>query len=352
MTGRWIGIGAAALALVLGTAACGGSTSSSGAKQGTTTAAAAQGNAIKVGLVTDIGQLNDRGFNQLAYEGLRRAERRLGVDGVVYQSQSSADYIPNLAALAQKHYDLVISVGFDQANAIATVAKRFPNTHFAIIDVDQSTLTGKPKNVLGLVFREQEAGYLAGYLAGLIEKQRPGPDVIGSTGGEKQPPVDRYIAGYQAGAKKADPGIKLLNGYSQDWVAQNKCKELALNQIAAGSTVEFAVAGGCGLGTLDAAKDRGVWAVGVDADQAYLGKQVLTSAMKNVDQAVFLTIRSVQQGKFTGGTNAVFGLDRGGVGLGTVSAKVPKQDVAQVKKIEQQIVSGQIKNIPTTVPSD
>ena len=229
------------------------------------------------------------------------------------------------------------------------MAKRFPNTHFAIIDVDATTLSGKPKNVLGLLFREQEVGYLAGYLSGLVEKAKPGPDVIGSVGGMKEPPVDRFIAGYQAGAKKADPGIKLLNTYSQDWVALDKCKEAALNQIGAGSTIEFQVAGGCGLGTLDAAKEKHVWGIGVDADQSYLGPHVLTSATKRVDQAVFLTVKDVRDGKFRGGRNAVFGLAQNGVGLGKISPKVPKADVAAVEKIKREIVGGAIAGIPTTI---
>ena len=326
-------------------AGCGGSKSSSG----TTTGGSGGGKKIKVGLVTDINQLNDRGFNHLAYVGLLRAERELGIQGRVYQSGSAQDYIPNLAQFAQQHYDLVISVGFAQADAVAKVAKRFPNTHFAIIDVDAATLKGKPKNVLGLLFREQEVGYLAGYLAGLVEKQKPGPDVIGSVGGMKEPPVDRFIAGYQAGAKKADPGIKVLNAYSQDWVDLAKCKEAALNQIAAGSSIEFQVAGGCGLGTLDAAKEKHVWGIGVDADQSFLGPHVLTSATKHVDQAVFLTIKDVIDGKFRGGRNAVFGLKDNGVGLGKISRKVPKSDVAAVDKVRNEIASGKLGGIPTTV---
>ena len=119
-------------------------------------------------LVTDVNQLNDHGFNQLAYAGLLHAQRSLGVDAHVYQATSSQSYIPNLARAAQNGATLVISVGFDQATAVAKVAKQFPKTHFAIIDVDQTTLAGKPKNVEGLIFREQEVGYLAGYLAGLL----------------------------------------------------------------------------------------------------------------------------------------------------------------------------------------
>jgi basic membrane protein A and related proteins len=338
---------ALASVLAVAVAGCGGSSKKSASTSAST--GSGGGKQIKVGLVTDINQLNDRGFNHLAYMGLLRSERELGVQGRVYQSASAQDYIPNLAQFAQQGYDLVISVGFAQADAVAKVAKRFPKTHFAIIDVDAATLAGKPKNVLGLLFREQEVGYLAGYLSGLVEKAKPGPDVIGSVGGMKEPPVDRFIAGYQAGAKKADPGIKVLNGYSQDWVDLAKCKEEALNQIGAGSTIEFQVAGGCGLGTLDAAKEKHVWGIGVDADQSYLGPHVLTSATKRVDQAVLLTVKAVQDGKFRGGRNAVFGLAQNGVGLGKISPKVPKADLAAVEKVRQQIVAGKISGIPTTV---
>jgi basic membrane protein A and related proteins len=331
------------LVLALVAAGCGGSSKSS--KSGTTTAS----KQVRVGLVTDINQLNDRGFNHLAYMGLLRAEKQLGIQGRVFQSNSAQDYVPNLAKFAEQGYDLVVSVGFAQADAVATVAKRFPKTHFAIIDVDAASLAGKPQNVLGLLFREQEVGYLAGYLAGLVEKQKPGPDVIGSVGGMKEPPVDRFIAGYQAGAKKADPGIKLLNGYSHDWVALDKCKEVALGQIGSGSTIEFQVAGGCGLGTLDAAKEKHVWGIGVDADQSFLGPHVLTSATKHVDQAVFLTIKDVIAGKFRGGRNTVFGLKDNGVGLGKISPKVPESDVAAVEKIQNEIASGKLTGIPTTV---
>ena len=300
-------------------------------------------------LVTDINQLNDHGFNQLAYQGLKRAEAKLGISGAVYQSPSASAYIPNLATAARKGADLVISVGFDQATAVSKVAQQFPKTHFAIIDVDQKSLAGKPKNVEGLVFKEQEVGYLAGYLSGLLEKSKGGKATIGSVGGQKQPPVDRYIAGYRAGAKKADPSIKLLNTYSQDWVDQAKCKQAALDQISAGATIVFQVAGGCGLGALDAAKEKGVWGIGVDADQSYLGPQVLTSAMKRVDTSVYATIQQVIAGKFAGGTNMTFSLKNNGVGLGKISKKVPAADVKLVQSIARQISAGKIKNIPTVV---
>jgi basic membrane protein A len=309
---------------------------------------AAAAKTLKVGLSADQGELNDHGFNQLAYEGLQKAERVLGVQGRVVESASPADYIPNMVALARQGYDLIIGVGFAQGDAIAATAKRFPNTHFAIVDVDQRDLKGKPKNVVGLLFKEQEVGYLVGYLAALSEK-RHGGHAISAVGGFKQPPVDRYIAGYKAGAQKAVPGIKVTWGYSQDWDNTAKCKELALSQIAHGSGVVFQVAGGCGLGALDAAREKGVWGIGVDADQSFLGPYVLTSAKKGVDAAVFLTIQALQKGTFKGGRNSVFGLDQDGVGLGKVSARAAKADVRATLAIEKQIIAGTIKKIPTVL---
>src|SRR3954471_10512909 len=269
---------------------------------------------LKVGMVTDVGGLNDHGFNHLAYLGLQQAQAKLGAEIRVAESRSSADYIPNLAAFARQGYDLVIGVGYTEIAAMGAVAKRFPNTRFAIVDVANGDLAGKPKNVLGLLFHEEQVGFLAGYLAGLEAKRLPGRDVVSSVAGEKQPPVDRFIAGYQAGAKRADPHVTAINGYSQDFTDQAKCKVIALNQIAAGSVAVFQVAGGCGLGALQAAKEKNVWGIGVDADQSFLGAQILTSATKKVDRAVFLAIQAVKDGEFHGG-NAVYGLVEGGVGL-------------------------------------
>ena len=336
---------AAGLALVVVLAACGGDDEEAGATSATTSTAPAK-SAIKVGLIADQGQLNDRGFNELAYKGMKRAERELGVQGRVLQARTAADYIPNMTALAREGYDLIVGVGFAQGDAIALVAKRFPDSSFAIIDVDQASLKGEHANLVGLVFKEQEVGYLAGYLAALEAKRRPGGDVIGSIGGFKEPPVDRFIAGYQAGAKQAAPGVTLLNGYSQDWDDQAKCKELALSQIARGAQVIFQVAGGCGLGALDAAKERNIWGIGVDADQSFLGGHVLTSALKRVDTAVFETIGAVQDGTFKGGRNLSFGLHGDGVALGKVSAQVPKGDLAKLDAVKQRIADGKVR-IPT-----
>ena len=250
-------------------------------------------------MVTDIGGLNDRSFNFLANKGLEDAEGDLGVEGRVLISKSNGDYVPNLTTLAQQQYDLSVSVGFLMGEATATVAGKFPNNNFAIVDFPASGLKGKPQNVEGLLFKEQEAGYLAGYLAGLWAKDN-NATTVSTVGGQKIPPVDHYIAGFQKGATDANPGIKTLNAYSQDFVDQAKCKEIALDQIAQGSKVVFQVAGQCGLGALDAAKEKGVQGIGVDADQAYLGDHILTSALKKVDVAVFDAIKRVQDGTLQG----------------------------------------------------
>src|SRR5215208_2269111 len=332
---------------VLSLAACGGSDDEQ-ATSGPGTTGQQGGEALRVGLVTDVGQLNDRGFNQPAFQGLQRAERELGVEKRVLESTSDAENVPNHSSLAEQGYDVVIGVGFAQGEAVAQVAQQFPETKFVIIDVDQASLPGKPANVVGLLFEEQEVGYLAGYLAALTAK-RDGKDVISSVGGMKEPPVDRFIAGYEAGAKEGEPGITVLNGYSQDWDDLAKCKEVALDQIAKGSSIVFQVAGGCGLGALDAAREQGIWGIGVDADQSFLGPHVLTSAVKRVDQAVFLTIQSVIDGTWKGGGNSVFGLSDDGVGLGKISPKVPREDVDAVEAVRQKIVAGDIVDIPTTV---
>ena len=336
------------LVLALATVAAGcGSKKNNAASTTTAATTTTSASTFKVGLSTDTGGLNDRSFNHLAYVGLQRAAKDFGVQTRVVTAKSPQDYIPNLAGLARQGYNLVIGVGFTEIEAMKAVAKQFPKTHFAIVDVSNAD-EGKLPNVEGLLFKEQEAGYLAGYAAGLAAKAK-GAHIVSSVGGQKQPPVDRYIAGFQAGAKAALPGAQTLNGYSQDFEIQAKCKEVALNQIAAGSVVVFQVAGGCGLGALDAAHTKNVWGVGVDADQGYLGPWILTSALKRVDTAVYDSIRDAKDGKFKGGQDAVYGLKDDGVGIGKFSPNAPSNIPSAVAKVKEEIVSGKIANIPTVV---
>jgi basic membrane protein A and related proteins len=340
----WLVMLLVAGALSLVAAGCGGDDEEGADTAGagdTATEGAPGGEAIRACLVTDIGGLNDRGFNALANEALEQAATELGVETRVLESKSDADYIPNLSECATQGFDIVVSNGFLMGDATEAAAKQFPDTTFAIIDF---AYEAPAPNLQGLVFKEQEVGYLVGYLAGLVTES----NTVSSVGGQKIPPVDRFIAGYQKAVADANPDAKALNGYSQDFVDQAKCKEVALDQIAKGSDVVFQVAGGCGLGALDAAKEKGVWGIGVDKDQSFLGAHILTSAVKKVDQAVFQTIEKMVNGEQVGGGTTVFGLAEDAVALGEVSSKVSQDIVDQVEEQTQKIIDGEIE-IPEEV---
>jgi basic membrane protein A and related proteins len=332
-------------ALALGAAACGDDDDDDGGGGGGGEEQTAE--SIKAGVVTDIGGLNDRSFNALANKGIKQAESELGVETRVLISKSNGDYVPNLTTLAQQQFDLIIPVGFLMADAVNTVATQLPDANFAIVDFPAAELKDKPQNVQGLLFRENEAGYLAGYLAGLWAKDNDAT-AVSTVGGQKIPPVDAYIAGFEAGAKKAFPQVETMSGYSQDFVDQAKCKEIALDQIAKGSKVVFQVAGGCGLGALDAAAEEGVQGIGVDADQAYLGDHILTSAIKKVDVAVFEAVKRAQEGNFKGGTDVIATVENGGVGLGKISSE-GQQYSDQIDQITEQVASGEVGEIPAEV---
>jgi basic membrane protein A and related proteins len=343
----------ASAALALGLAACGSSsksTTTAPAATGTTTAGAAasgssSGSGFKVGLVTDIGGLNDHGFNHLSYQGLLEAESQLGVKGTVLQSSSGSDYIPNLTRLAAAGNKLVIAVGFLMADAIQTVATKYPNVHFAIIDNPGGTAPDTAKNIEGIDFAEQQAGYPAGYLAGLYLKEHH-YTTASTVGGQSIPPVTDYIGGFQAGVRAADPSAKLLNAYSQNFTDESSCKELALNQINAGSKVVFQVAGTCGLGVISAGEQTHTQVIGVDADQSYLAPPlVLTSAEKKVDAGVFTAIKDLQHGQFS--SNLQENINNGGVGIGKIGP-AGAQFASQINNIIAEMKSGKI-NPPTAL---
>jgi basic membrane protein A len=298
------------------------------------------GSDVRVALVTDIGGLNDRGFNALANKGLEQAERELGIDGRVFISRAASDYVPNLSRAARDGYDLVIGNGFLMGDALASVAGQYPDTNFAIIDFPWEALKGAPPNALGLVFAEQQAGYLVGVAAAMTAQS----GAVSAVGGQKVPAVVAFLAGYRAGAKATAPGLRVIEGYSEDFVDQAKCKEVALNQLGAGSKVVFAAAGGCGLGALQAAKEQSAWGIGVDNDQSFLGSYILTSATKKVDVAVSDTIRKVVDGDFKGGGDSLYDVGNGGVGYGKVSAKAPDRDalIAKLDDVSKQIANGDI----------
>jgi basic membrane protein A len=306
---------------------------------------AAPGATFKAGLVSDVGRFNDKGFNQFQLNGLNTAKAKLHIQTQALESRSSGDYIPNFTTLARQNFNIIMAAGFLLGPSLGTVAKQFPSIAFTIMDDStfDTAISKKPlPNVTGLTFATQENSYMAGCLAALMA-QKDGKNAIGVVGGIKIPPVDAFLAGYRAGATHCVPGTKTLIGYSNTFTAQDKCKVVALQQIAAGADVVFDVAGPCGFGVHSAAKEKGKWSVGVDVDQAYLGPQVLTSVLKHVEVATFDAIQDVMKGQKIGGKDVTFNLKNGGVGIGKISPKVPKAFVAKMNALKSQIISGKIK---------
>jgi basic membrane protein A len=316
------------------------------ASVGSATSGKSTAEPVKMAVVTDIGGLNDRSFNESANKGRLDAQKQLGIQTRVFVTKSAGDRIPNLRTAATQGYNLVFGTGFLMFEPLNVVAPRSPDTTFAGIDVSIALLKSKPKNFVGIQFKEQEAGYLAGYLAGLTLKRKGGEQVVGAVGANIVPPIVRYIAGYRQGVKKANPGATVLVNYANDptFGDQAKCKEQTLNQIEKGAQIIFQVAGGCGLGVISAAKEAGIYAIGVDVDQAYIAPAtILTSAMKDVAASVFLTTKAFQNGSLKPGRDIVYGVKSGAVTYGKVNKAVPKADIAKLEAIKKQIASGKIK---------
>jgi basic membrane protein A len=295
---------------------------------------------LRVGLVLEPTGI-DNPYNRGAYLGFERAVRELGIRGRVLTLAPKEGYAPAVSLLARQKYDLVIGTNYAAA-AIDRVASGFPKTTFAVIDLAHDDLAQRPKNVVALLFSEEQAGYLAGHLAALVLTLSPGEEVISSVGGRRVPAVERWIAGYQAGARGANPRVTTLNGYTDSFLDPVKGRTVALSQIAKGSRVVFQVASYCGLGALEAARERGVWGIGVDVDQSHLGRHILTSAVKRIDVAVFDTIDKLARGTLETGRTSCFSLRNGGVGLGPISSMVPRSLTAEIDDVESEIVAGNI----------
>jgi basic membrane protein A len=306
----------------------------------------------KIGLVTDIGGLNDKSFNHLAYVGLEKAKADFGITDSVTESHSGNDYVPNLTNFASKNYDLVIGVGFLMQEAVGTVSGQFPNVHFAIIDGAGTDANGtdlKHANVQSLFFKEQDAGAMVGVISGWLEKNgkaKKNKHVIGAVGGVSIPPVNHYIAGYKWAATMEDPSIKVLVDYSNDFTDPAKCSGKAKSQISQNSDIEFQVAGGCGLGVLQAAGQAGVYSIGVDADQKDADPSVIASALKKVDVATYTAIQNVVKGQFQAGA-LTFSIQNGGAGYSPDNLSIPADLQTELNTFESKIKSGAL-----TPPAD
>jgi len=288
-------------------------------------------------MVTDVGGLGDKSFNDSAYRGLLDAKLKYGAQVSVLQSRSAADYEPNLSALAEQGNALVIAIGFLMHDALNDVAPRFASTHFAIID----SVVNQP-NVTSVTFKEEESSFLAGALAGLVTKK----NVVAFMGGIDSPLIEKFEAGYEAGIESTNPRTRVLVKYTGSFDDVAAGKEYAALLFDQGADIIYAAAGKCGLGAIDEAKSRpqGYYVIGVDSNQdAIAPGKVLTSALKRVDRAVLELVAETRRGK--GGGHIVLGLKEGGVGLTAMRytrAALPAGALRLVDRYRALIVAGKI----------
>ncbi|MGL5175984.1 MAG: BMP family lipoprotein [Cetobacterium sp.] len=291
---------------------------------------------LKIGLVLSTGGLGDKSFNDSAYRGLEMAKKDLGIDFKYVEPKTSLEDEDFLREYADAGYDFIIGVGFPMKDAIENVARDYPELKFAMIDNSTSE-----ENVKNLLFRENEGSFLMGALAAMMSKT----GVVGFVGGIDMPLINKFKDGYEQGARYINPEIKVLSAYIGGTSAFSdplKANEMATMHIKQGADVLYHAAGGSGLGVLEAAKDNGIYAIGVDSDQDdFIKGTVLTSMMKNVDIAVYNTVQSILNNEFKGG-DFYYGLAEGGVG--TTDFRNTK-DIIGIDKIENlQIIIEKIKS--------
>jgi len=299
---------------------------------------------MKVAMVTDVGGVNDQSFNQSAWEGLKKAKKELGVKIAYKESRQDADYAPNLETLTDAGYDLIWGVGFLMADSIKSTAQLNPDQYYAIIDFFYGDET--PKNVGCAIFQEEQPSFLVGYIAGKMTKTNK----IGFVGGIKFPLIEKFEYGYMAGAKLANPDVEIVRQYAESFTDAAKGKAITNNMYQQGADIVFHAAGAVGDGVIEAAKEKGKWAIGVDKDQNSLAPDnVLTSAIKRVDNAVFDMVKKLKEGTFKGGEAVMYNLNNDGVGIAPTSDKhVPAEILAEVDELLAKIKAGEIV-VPATL---
>lgn len=280
------------------------------------------GEGVMVGMATDVGGLGDKSFNDGAWEGLKKAEEELGIEPRVIESNQMTDYVPNLSGLADDGAKVVFGVGFLMADAIHEVAKQYPDTIFAGIDIYVDP-GNAPENLVGIQYKEQQSGYLAGVVAGLMTKEYADAspkfndeNVVGAVLGMDIPPVERFEVGFYEGVKSVNPDCEVLSVVTNSFEDQAKGKESALAMIEKGADIIFQIAGLTGLGAINAAKEAGVAAIGVDVDQNNVAPEtVITSAVKGIVQSTYLVVDRAIEGTLEGGQTYTFGIKENSTGL-------------------------------------
>ena len=337
---------ALSLAMVLALAACGGTTStapsgSESAPAKGSEAAPEENKVYKIGMVTDVGGVNDQSFNQTSWEGLQALAAEDPSFEVKYlESATDADYSVNIETFLDEEYDLIICVGYMLAEATREAALANPEQKFAIID--DSTNADLP-NVACLMFDQNVASYLVGIVAGMATES----NVVGYVQGMVSESMNQFAVGFISGVLDTNPEATVLQYNANSFGDSALGNTAAVNMITNGADVIYHAAGGTGGGVIEACKDAGIYAIGVDTDQSPIAPEyVITSAMKRVDTAAQDISKSVKEGTFTAGVHT-YGMANNGVGLAPTQTLLTEEMLAAVKAAEEKIAAGEIV-VPAT----
>ena len=300
---------------------------------------------IRIGMVTDVGGINDASFNQSAWEGLQELASAAGCTVDYIDSEESGDFATNFETLAEDGYQLIWGIGYSCADAMLAAAEKYPDVHFAVID---NAFEATPANVTGVTFHAEQPSFLVGYIAASVSESGK----IGFVGGVSSELIDAFQYGYQAGAAYADresgKTTEVLVSYAGSWGEPNTGLRLANEMYNQGCDIIYHAAGGTGVGVINAAKARGRYAIGVDRDQAYLApNNVLTSALKKVNAAIFQVSRDFIEGREIGGQTFTFGLAEGAVGIPDGHSNYSDAVYDAVLRTADDIISGKI-TVPAT----
>ncbi len=301
----------------------------------------------KVGLVTDVGKVDDKTFNEFAYKGMIRAAKEFGIESAFIETQQPTDYEKNIGRFVSEGFDMIITVGFMLGDATRKMADKNPEIKFVIIDF---AFEPPVKNVMGLVFAEDQAGYLAGVLAGSMTKSK----TVGVVGGIEIPPVVRFRKGFEAGVKSVCSKCEVLGVFIDSFTDPARGKTAAISQMDEGADVIFGGGGTTGSGAILGAAQAGAWVIGVDQDEymttfkqgkAQGSDKILSCAMKHIDNAVYEVIRLGVKGQFSGRTR-LFNAENNGIGLSPfheAENAVPEAVKKKLNEVAEGLKNGKIK---------
>jgi basic membrane protein A len=334
---KFVSVLIAALALLTVFTACGN-------KGGSAQPAGAEGSSgektVKIGFVTDVGGVNDQSFNQSAWEGLQRFRDTTGASVSYIESRDESNYAPNIDTFADQNCDLIWGVGFMLGDAFAQAGRDYPNQQFAIVDYAYSPDQVPNRNVTGVVFAAEQCSFLVGYIAGKMTKTGK----VGHINGIASPTMESFAVGYYAGVLTANPNVQIMGQYSGSFGDPAAGKAIANQYFADGADIIYSAAGATGNGAIEAAREQNKWAIGVDMDQNYIAPDnVLTSALKRVDNALYDVSDMARKGTLQGGSTLRYDLTNNGVGYATTGNHIPQNIIDEVEAVKAKITAGQQK---------